>query len=181
MAEALRKNYPDDFESVVLVNGAKAVLANGDHKFSEPGLFMEKDAPKVLSLRMERGSSSSWEDPSSILLSSSVAKKLFADQDPVGRMIRMNNAHTVKVTGVYQDLPYNTNYNDVAFIMPWEFYVDNNEWFKPFVTNWEVSMSGIIVQLRPNVDIDKVSARCWAPRCSCYGGCCQKTSRCWWG
>ena len=159
MAEALRKDYPDDFQSVVLINGAKAVLANGDHKFTEQGLFMEKDAPNVLSLTMERGSRSGFEDISSILLSSSVAKKLFGDQDPMGRIVTMNNSHTHKVAGVYQDLPYNTNFSDVGFIIPWQYYITHTDWMKPFVTNWDANVCGLIVQLRPNADLDKVSAK----------------------
>jgi hypothetical protein len=138
---------------VALYNGAKAVLANGDHKFTEQGLFMEKDAPNVLSLSMERGSRSGLEDISSILLSSSVAKKLFGDQESLGRIVTMNNSHTHKVTGVYQDLPYNTNYKDVGFIIPWQYYITHTDWMKPFVTNWDADVSGILVQLRPNVDV----------------------------
>ena len=46
-------------------------------------------------------------DPSSIIISTSLAKTLFGDADAVGKIIRLDNKDNYKVGGVFRDFPNN--------------------------------------------------------------------------
>src|SRR5476649_358375 len=81
----LRQNYNGDFKYVVLSRTENHVISYGDKKLSQQGNFMQPEAPDMLTLKMIRGSRAGLTDPSSIMLSSSLAKALFNNADPVNR------------------------------------------------------------------------------------------------
>src|SRR5258706_1643887 len=114
---ALRKNYGSDFKHIVLASWTDHhVLAAGEKKISWPGDFMGVEGPEMFSLKMLKGSRNGLRDPSSLLISKSVATALFADADPMGQMIKFDNKASLKVAGVYEDLPHNTTLREIAFI-----------------------------------------------------------------
>ena len=87
---------------------------------------------------MQQGSWSGLNDPHSILISQSAAKALFGHDNPMGKLLRIDNSDRmdVKVTGVYEDLPHNTDFHDVKFYAPFNLAVSANEWMQnPSFTN----------------------------------------------
>ena len=44
------------------------------------------------------------------MLSQSLAKKIFGNDDPVNKIIKLDSNDNVKVTGVFKDLPNNTDF-----------------------------------------------------------------------
>jgi putative ABC transport system permease protein len=133
----LRDDYKADFKYAVLSTWTYAhILANGDKKLSQQGNFMQPEAPDMLTLNMLKGRRSGLRDMSSILLSASLAKALFGDADPMDKIVKLDNKYNVKVTGVYENFPHNTNFNDVAFIAPWDLYMTSAPYLKRASTTW---------------------------------------------
>lgn len=54
--------------------------------------------------------------PNSIVLSSSIAQKYFGDKNPVGDTLITSNRYKYHVSGVFQDLPYNTHHHFSALL-----------------------------------------------------------------
>ena len=50
-------------------------------------------------------------EPNYVVLSQSIAKKYFGKKDPTGELLKMNGTTTLKVSGVYEDLPHYTHLN----------------------------------------------------------------------
>jgi len=119
---------------------------------------MEPAAAEILSLKMEKGARAGLNNPSSILLSASAAKALFGDADPVDRTMTIDNKMTVKVAGVYEDIPHNSKFNNVQFIAPWELYWPPTTGLKDYRTDWSQDAVEIFVQLADNMEAGKVSA-----------------------
>ena len=156
----LREDFMDDFKYVVLSSPTgKNTIANGDKKLTPSGNFMQPEAPDLLSLKMLKGTRSGLKDQSSILLSATLSRALFGDADPMNQMLKIDNKYNVKVTGVYEDLPHNTTFNDVAFIAPWDLFMTFDPYFKRARAWWGNNISAVYAQLQPNADINKVSAR----------------------
>ena len=156
----LRNDYKADFKYVVLSTGTEEhVIANGDKKLTSKGNFMQPEAPDMLTLKMLRGNRSCLTDPSSVLLSASLARSLFGDANPMDQVLKMDNRLNVKVTGVYEDLPHNTTFNDMAFIAPWDLYVATRADVKDYVNIWANDSWQIYAQLQPGADINHVSAK----------------------
>jgi len=158
LAEELRKNYGSDFKHVVMgVNWGEHLLTFNEKKLNENGIFFEKEAAEILRLEMVKGSSN-LDDPSSVLLSSSAAKACFGNQDPINKLIKIENYPPAKVTGVYKDLPHNCTFADLNFISTWDFFY-NNEDVKSIKDPWRPNFADLFVQLNDNADINNVSAK----------------------
>jgi putative ABC transport system permease protein len=161
VAQALRDQYAENFDHVVLMSNGQHTLGNSDNKFTTYGSFMEPEGPEMLSLQMLKGSWAGLGDPSSILLSESMAQKLFKDGDPIGHMVKMDNSSRIvlKVTGVYKDLPRNDDWQGVNFIVPWQEFLDKWDWIRGAKDNWNENICRLVVQLAPNVTLAEATQK----------------------
>ncbi|MDJ1496544.1 ABC transporter permease [Cytophagaceae bacterium DM2B3-1] len=162
LIEELRTVYKDDFTYVVPSSWTgEHILAYKDNKFMKTGNYIGPQAPEMLSLKMLSGTHAGLKDPSSILLSESVAKALFGEEDPMGKIVKLDNRLNVKVTGVYEDMPFNTEFKDITFMAPWDLYVSTQGWVKQAIDNteWENNSWQLLAQIAPKADFNKVSEK----------------------
>ena len=161
MAEEIRNNFGSDFKYVIQSTWNFArILTVGDKKFSKQGMYWEPAVIDMFSINVVKGdSATAFKDAHSILLSESVAKIFFDQEDPIGQTIRINNETDVKVTGVYEDLPRNTRFSDMTWIMPWQLYLMESEWIKSMDDPWGSNFTQTWAQLADHVDMDQVSAK----------------------
>jgi hypothetical protein len=158
LSDELRKNYGTDFTYIAITTG------NYDHpleydsiKFFKTGLFAEPDFVRMLTLNMIYGSSETNE-PSSILLSKSAAIAYFGDIDPVGKIMKLEEKIDVKVGGVYEDIPANSDFTGMNFIAPWELFF-NNSGAKDMDDPWRPNAFQLLVQLNEQATFEGASAR----------------------
>ena len=125
LGTVLHKSYGNDLKYIVMTSGTwPHIVSAGDKMLNQGGTFMEPDAPKVLGLRIIDGSEDGLRDPSSILLSQSVATALFGKDDPLHKLVRLDDKDNFSVAGVYADLPDNSTFHQKGcfFIAPWDYY-----------------------------------------------------------
>ena len=153
LGTTLRANYGDDFRYVTMVRETEEhVIAAGEKKFTQQGNYMEPAAPGMFGFEMIYGARNGLKDPNSILLSTTLAKKLFGNANPVDQVIQIDGNKNVKVTGVFKDLPFNSEFRSTTFIAPFDLAGFNKE-------DWTNYNMMIYAQLNPNADIDNVSAK----------------------
>ena len=158
----LRSKYGADFKHVIMSSWTGGhILSFGDKNLKISGNFMEPGITDMLSLKMIRGSRNGLNDPKSILLSASSAKAIFGNADPMEKTIKIDhdNILTVKVTGVYEDLPENSSFGDLTFISPWQLLVIDQHYDTRFNNPWGASWFQTLVQVADNADMDKISAK----------------------
>ncbi|RRA99950.1 ABC transporter permease [Larkinella rosea] len=156
----LRTKYGADFDHVIMSSWTSDhILAYGEKKFTKTGNYLSPDAPDMFTLKMLRGTRAGLKDPASILLAESVARALFGDADPMGKTVKIDNKLNVKVTGVYEDFPFNTEFRDMTFIAPWDLYVSSEDWVKRAQDNaeWGNHSWQILAQIAPNSNFETVS------------------------
>ena len=89
-------------------------------KFKEgPGPKLAYVAPsyfKVFDYQWQVGSAKSLAKPNTLVISKRMAEKYFGDEDPIGRIIKLENQLNLEVTGIVNDPPDNTD-------LPYEFFV----------------------------------------------------------
>lgn len=160
MRNALANEFGNDFSHIALSSWTEDhILAFGGNQFTRKGNCVEPDFPAMLSLKMLRGTFANLGDPTSVLLSESVAKTLFSDAEPIGKVIKVDNKHHFKVTGVYEDLPYSTEFRDVSFLLPWKFFLEDTPWVKRSETNWGNNSFQLLVAIAPDAGFESVSAK----------------------
>jgi putative ABC transport system permease protein len=162
LAPVLRKDYGSYFKYVVLgVSNWDHLIAYGEKKVKSGGDYLEPQAIDLLSLKMLKGSNAALQDPSSVILSETLARDLFGREDPMGKVLKVDNDYLVKVTGVYADIATNSSFAGLGFISPFERFVSiqhmdsltwGNSWFKVYVQlNEGVAMtqvSGLIKNVK---------------------------------
>ncbi|CCH52461.1 Macrolide export ATP-binding/permease protein macB [Fibrisoma limi BUZ 3] len=157
---ALQNEHSSDFTHLALSSWTQEyILANGGNKFTKTGNYVESEFTQMLPLKMVKGSQNGLDDPASILLSESVANALFGTADPINKIIKVNNKQFVKVTGVYEDFPYNTEFRLVTFLLSWQQYLVDQPWVKRSENNWGNNSFQLFVEIAPNTDFERVSAK----------------------
>lgn len=154
--DELRNAYGSNFKQVLMASRPSSmVLSSGEKNLIKTGYYFEPGITDILSLKIIKGSHDGLKDPSSILLSATLAKAFFGETDPIGKTMKIDNKANVVVTGVYEDIPYNTDFADMECIAPWQLYVMNSPWLKK--DNWEQDGFQTYVQIADHASMEKVS------------------------
>ncbi|GAB3494821.1 ABC transporter permease [Spirosoma knui] len=158
----LRTKYGSNFTHLAMSAWlGDRILSYGDTKITRSGNYMGAEMPEILSLHMLKGSRNGLNETNTILLSASTAESLFGGADPMGKLIHIDGKADVRVTGVYEDLPFTTEFRDLKFIAPWELYVATQPWVKQARDQnlWGNNSFQLFVQLADNTDMETVSNR----------------------
>ncbi|MEM1324905.1 MAG: ABC transporter permease [Bacteroidota bacterium] len=154
LAPVLREEYGSYFEEVVLSSFIfDNTLAYEEKVMSKSGGFMEAGAPDLLSLNMLEGTRESLADVNSVLLSASTANAMFGSDNPIGQSVRVGNDNLLKVSGVYEDLPEDSDFANLFFIAPWKVF----EKGLPDWLGWGNSWFNTYVQIAPNTTFAQVT------------------------
>lgn len=121
MAAVLREEYGNHFKHVATSARTRSynVKYNNEMLLVE-GRFAEPELAYIFDLKMIAGDKDALTDISSVLLSRSTAENIFGVEDPMGKVMTINNEMEVKVAGIYEDIPNNTSFDDIHFIAPFE-------------------------------------------------------------
>src|SRR5450432_516492 len=113
----------------------------------------------MLNLKMLKGNRDGLKETFSMLISASMAKALFGDADPMGKLIRMDDKLNAKVTGVYADLPRNSRFGNMSFISPWKLKLYKDTWITKMNNNWGSNAFQIYVQVADHSNMETVSRK----------------------
>jgi ABC-type antimicrobial peptide transport system permease subunit len=156
LGDALRTKYAADFKSVSLASRIdKHLVGTGDKTISSSGMWVQHDFPAMFSLVMVKGRRDVLRDPSTVLISASLAKSLFGDSDPLNKQLRIDSELDMSVGGVYEDLPHNTTFYNSMLFLPWEHPAN----WRNSQTAWNNHCGQLFVQLNEGIDVGKTSER----------------------
>jgi putative ABC transport system permease protein len=120
-----------------------------EKKFYEPNFFLaDPTFFEMFSFSFIKGDpATALQDIYSIVLTEDTANKYFGTEDPVGKVLRINNVADLKVTGVVQNLPHNTH---MQFDLISPIQILGEEKIKSWA--WE---SYSYIQLQPNTNAEE--------------------------
>lgn len=95
-----------------------AALRYNDKRFNEENVyFADENLFDVFDVNVTRGNpSKALNDPYSVMLTEDVAKKYFGKEDPVNKIIRLDNQFSFKVTGIYKPFPANAHIHPAIMV-----------------------------------------------------------------
>ncbi|MES2328936.1 MAG: FtsX-like permease family protein [Bacteroidota bacterium] len=108
----LLKNYFADIQQITrLLPNGKTPIKYEEKLFNEESVFfVDEHVFDVFTVDVVKGNpKKSLNDPFTVMLTETVAKKYFGNEDPMNKMIRMSNQYNLKVTGVYKSFPSNAH------------------------------------------------------------------------
>lgn len=164
-AYAVGNSFKDAFneiEDYVKVVGSGSVVAEvqgGEQLKIEKVYFASKAFFTMFSYPLIAGDArTALTEPNTVLLSETVANKLFGSANPLGKTVQVNSKQAVKVTGVYKDFPANSHLKP-DLLRSYATYIkdmgpDNNP---ETAWTWDGCLTYLLV--RPGTDPQALSAK----------------------
>ncbi|MEM9076941.1 MAG: FtsX-like permease family protein [Bacteroidota bacterium] len=154
LERTLRENYENQFKYLVMSSWTmQRFLKYNETDIPRQGNFMQSAAPKLLNLKIVKGELDGLREINSIMLNESTSLALFGDEEPIGKVIKVDAKYDMMVTAVYEDIPFNTSFKDLTFVMPWKHYESNNAWVQGNLDNWSANSFQLFAQLADKVTI----------------------------
>ncbi len=134
LAPFLKANYPEIADAVRFFSTGSVLMKCGDKAFEENGFVLaDPSAFNVFTIPFVSGNpASAFSDPDTVVLTEGAAKKYFGAEDPVGRILSVENQFQVRVTGVVRNPPDNS---DLRFDVLGDFRFLRN-FRKGYETHW---------------------------------------------
>jgi putative ABC transport system permease protein len=147
LAPIVELNYPE-VETAVRINPVSAFIFHaGDKHIGAYGLLTDPGFLKVFDFPFLQGDrTTALNSPRSLVVTDRVAKKLFGQENAIGKVVRIDSSGNFIITGVLKDLPNNTQF-DFEYLLPWS-YMKEVHWDRP---DWETSYIQTVVLLKPGV------------------------------
>jgi len=155
LAENIVKDIPDIQMASQILWEEEVLFTAGDKYDKEKGRFVEKDFLRMFSFKLLKGDpATALARPDAVVISKKLADKYFKGQDPVGKMIRVDNKDNVMVTGILDEIPQSSSLK-FDFLMSFEQWRKNNNWAK----EWGNNGPRCAVLLVPNASLANVNAK----------------------
>ncbi|MGD9345770.1 MAG: ABC transporter permease [Candidatus Aminicenantes bacterium] len=112
VAPALVRDFPEVIAATRIDPPNRAAVKYGDKLFREARIgFAEKDIFEIFTFPFVSGDSeTALEAPNTVVITESMAAKYFGNEDPLGKILRINNERDFSVTGVVKDVPPNSHF-----------------------------------------------------------------------
>lgn len=156
LAPALKQEIPEikyatRYESYL----GKSKITFKDKTFNQQVNFADPDFFKIFSFDFIEGDKqNALRDKSSIIITKEMAEKFFADENPVGKILRMDDKYDMIVSGVVKDIPKNS---DIQFDMLIPISLLSDAGYN--MTNWGQNMLVTYVMLNNPVQANEVTKK----------------------
>ena len=153
-------NKSSKIKHAVITNwGEGNMLQVGEKRLNKLGLCASEDFFKIFTFNMTQGNqATALTDPNSIVLTRSTAEALFGNEDPINKIIKIDNDWEMKVTGVIDDVRGTPTDFLFDYILPFSYYEATQGWVKRSRDNWDNNSFPIYVQLQEEATEEDVNA-----------------------
>jgi len=153
-----KANFPDIEDFVKIAPAGDILLSYKNQKMSVANnYFVTNSFFNVFSYPLIAGDpKTALTEPNSVVISQSVADKLFHNQNPIGQTVITYNDKGMKVTGVFKDMPENTHMK-IDFMQSW---LTLSKIYAPGIdTRWFNDGCTTYLLLRPGVNPRTLEAK----------------------
>ncbi|WP_134089048.1 ABC transporter permease [Olivibacter sp. XZL3] len=94
----------------------------GDKKLKGQGAFVDSAFLSMFDFPLLEGDKEHiLKTPTEIVITQSLATRLFGNEAALGKSLKIDSVDVVTVSGVLADMPGNTRFTDVEFLLPWKY------------------------------------------------------------
>ncbi len=131
LGPTVKQDYPD-VEDAVRTNNANFLLSVGDKHLSAQGYFTDTGFFNMFSFPFISGNASTaLNSINKIVITQELSKKLFGNENAMGKIIKIDSSDNFTVSGVLKELPNNTKF-DFEYLLPWSYMIkigyDDSSW-----------------------------------------------------
>lgn len=156
LATSLRNKFPE-IENYVRIDPFifknKTLISYEDKSFYEDRFILaDPSLFKVFDFKLINGNSESvLKSPQDVVITESIAKKYFGEENPIGKTLSYESQNNLTITGVIEDIPANSHFS-FDFVASFEFI---NEYYQSdLLNNWGKSNFFTYFLLRNGVNLE---------------------------
>lgn len=154
LAPALKLAFPE-IEQASRVNWNSGILFNyGNKKMNVTGTMVDPDFLTMFEFPFIEGNiHTALNRPNDIVITEKLSKKLFGNEDPIGKTVLLDTKHNFTVSALIRDLPNNSQFN-FEFLLPWSYMktIDQDD------SSWGNNSTHTFVLLKPHTNISVVNS-----------------------
>jgi putative ABC transport system permease protein len=149
LSEQLKEHFPEIRESVRVAMTGERVLKYSDKIFYEDQIItVDPEFFSVFSFPFIEGDKkTALHNPDSVVITERFVKKYFGRENPIGKILTMDNSLDFTVTGIIENVPSNSHL-EFDMIVPFE-VVEKLGWM---TKAWNFSMALTYIHLQKTVD-----------------------------
>jgi putative ABC transport system permease protein len=144
IARVSRLSYPEPM-----------LVSYNQNNFKMNAVFGDPDFLKMFDYKVLKGNPNTFlNSVEGVILTETLAKNLFGNEDPINKVIKLDNKENLKVEGVMADRPKNSTL-ELDYIMSWKLYDKLNSWTK--TSGWGNNYCMMFAQLRDNSSFNQTN------------------------
>ncbi|MEJ2901564.1 ABC transporter permease [Pedobacter panaciterrae] len=133
------------------------LLSYKQNNFKKAAIFADPSFLKILDYKFIKGNPMKvLQETNSVILTQTMARNLFGDEDPINKTVKFQNSEPLKVEAVIEDVPKNSTIQ-FDYLMPWSLNEKLNIWVKN--ATWGSNAFLTLMQLKDNKYLDNVSGQ----------------------
>ena len=139
LAPTLKKDLPEVKHAARFESGRPLITLEDKKIYEEEFCYTDPEFFEIFTFSMIKGDSrTALNEPFSLLITPQMAEKYFGNEDPVGKIININNEYDFTITGIVEDCPENTHiqYNFLASFISLEIIRGNRDQFYRWGNNF---------------------------------------------
>lgn len=128
LAKLIESDYHNEVEQVALATALENTSFKvGDKKLSAKGFYTLGKFSEIFSFEHIQGEISTPTKANTFIISQSLAERLFGTENAIGKIVQLNGKEQYQVQGVYANLPKNSTFYGLDYILPFTSYLQKNE------------------------------------------------------
>ena len=121
LARTLERDLPEVEQAARADWQNSHLFSVGEKRLTVEGNIVDSNFLQIFSFPLLKGNvKTCLIDPHSIVLTEKLAKKIFGEEEAIGKIIKIDNKDSYTVTAIAKDLPSNTRFG-FEYLLPWAF------------------------------------------------------------
>jgi ABC-type antimicrobial peptide transport system permease subunit len=155
--EAFKTAHAHIQNAVVVDWGGDHLLVVGEKRLYLEGFFVSEEFLTMFEFPLLYGNPADvLNDASSIVITEETARKFFGEEDPINKVISVDDKGDLKVTGVLKDIPKNSSF-EFDYLLPWKYRRSINPWVIDNEDNWGNYSFQVFVELSDPIHLKDVN------------------------
>lgn len=150
LAKALDGGNPQIVRTVVTSHQESHLVEYNNIKLKKDLYVASEQFFNIFTFKVLKGNpAEALKDPKSIIITESAAKAFFGNDEPMNKMVRIDNQQSFKIAAVLADPPGNSTFK-FDFIEPFDY---TSDYVKNRMKEWGGSSHNVFVQTTPNANM----------------------------
>lgn len=155
LAEAVLNEIPEAQQAVRVSPLYQSLFQYDNIAFSESGYYADRTFFEMFTFQLtDDNPADPLPDKNSVAISRSMADKFFKNKNPIGKILKVDKIHDLKVTAVFLDPPANSSLK-FSYVIPFEVLLDD----QPGLQHWESNSLFTYIKLKEGASLETVNQK----------------------